>query len=167
MAYRMINNRTLQFIYDEYIRFRNQRIDCIKYIQRELPNRWFDDAQDDVRYGRRSVGNAQRWYDNRCYDLKKWVDECIQEIKYADARFEKLFNVLKTMKFSSEENGGTRYIFEFLSGQIKTCPIDDQRSFSVTISGYNSSYGWSPIPKDTVYFQPEKAPKPWFTDLLY
>ena len=165
MSYRLINQKTLQWVYDEYVRFRNARIDIINYIRDKKLKEWKAEAESDIRTGRYNTPSVQRWYDGKIDEMNKWLNDCQRELNRCDREFDEMMAKIRAKKFTNYDLG-TRTVFNFYTNEVIVEKGATSDKYYVNFHGYNWSYSWKPIPETKVEFKPGNAPSGWFTDLI-
>lgn len=153
MAYWTLTKDCLFRLKDNWNRFYNERLEAINYLAKCSEEDYRYEGNNDIRYGRYSTRSVHEWYDDKIYQLKQWVNECIATLEEEDRKFNRLWDQAWNDYYDSRDyHYVVIYDFYRFEKRKEYAPDLDSSHFRVRFSGKTHWYKHRDRRRDLEFF---------------
>lgn len=139
MAYWTLTTECLELLCKNWVRYYNDRVDCLNRLYKRSADMYRAEGDDDIRRGRYTRSSVQDWYDGKMRDLNRWYDDCISDLKNEDAKFERLVKTAAADYYDSSDYG-YKIVYDFHRFEKRRERTSDTTTFTVSFAGQTHWY---------------------------
>lgn len=142
----------IEFSWNDYI---EERKYFINNFFREAADGYKEEAEYDLRNHRYSRDSIQAWYDDKMYELKKWRNDCLNDLEEQTKEFKKLYRkMMDEVIDSSFFHYEIVYDFKEFTRKVYYSSTLDSYHFRIKVLGQSHWYSYGDK-KEEAFYKPD------------